>query len=82
VVDTVDTAEDTVTGTAGPLPVDVSGTVASTAGCTDSSGGTDPEPTDPGAGSGAEPTVEPVDAVGLPEATAASAVDATPRFAG
>lgn len=85
VVDTVSTVQGTVTGVTGPLPVDPAGTVAGQLGCTSATqptpepSATESTPTDSGSGSSG---VEPVSSSGLPEASSAAAVEATPAFTG
>lgn len=89
VVDTVGTVQDTVEGVAGPLPVDVSGTLGGALGCTPepsaspeptpSDEPTDPPSQDPQAGDSGDLAAI---SNGLPEAASAEAVDAQVAFAG
>lgn len=89
VLDTVGTVQDTVEGVAGPLPVDVTGTVGGTLGCSaEPSASPEPAPSDePVVTPSDEPTAGESSAVALigaslPEAASAEAVSARVSFAG
>lgn len=91
VVDTLETVEGTVEDVAGPLPVDLAGTVGGALGCTpepETAASPAPAPSDGAAATASdEPTAQEESAVAamgavLPEAESAQAVSARVAFAG